>query len=83
MVDAKPDSYQKMAGLIAYYNRFAFHYRALTFDDNAGTCLQVYSCGGNWPDGQLDLGLETPVAVPEGMPIRLRVEVQNLSLIHI
>lgn len=80
VVDAKPDSYQKMAGLIAYYNRFAFHYLALTFDDNAGTCLQVYSCGGNWPDGQLDLGLETPVAVPEGMPIRLRVEVQNCAL---
>lgn len=80
VVDAQPQNYQQMAGLIAYYNRFAFHYLALTFDELAGRCLQIFSCAGDWPDGSLTVALDTPVAVPAGQTIRLRVEVHDCAL---
>ena len=80
VVEARPKNYQQMAGLIAYYNRFAFHYLALTFDETVGTCLHVFSCLGDWPDGRLTVLLESPVSVPEGLPVRLRVEVRGCAL---
>lgn len=80
VVDAHPQNYQQMAGLIAYYNRCAFHYLALTYDDAAGTCLQVFSCAGDWPIGNLTIPLEQPVAVPADQPIRLRVDVHDCAL---
>ena len=80
VVDAHPQNYQQMAGLIAYYNRCAFHYLALTFDDVAGTCLQVFSCAGDWPVGNLTVPLEQPVAVPADQPVRLRVDVHDCAL---
>ena len=80
VVEASPKSYQQMAGLIAYYNRFAFHYLALTFDETVGTCLHVFSCLGDWPDGRLTVLLESPVKVPEGQAVRLRVEVRGCAL---
>lgn len=80
VVDAHPQNYQQMAGLIAYYNRCAFHYLALTFDEVAGTCLQVFSCAGDWPIGNLTIPLEQPVAVPADQPVRLRVDVNDCAL---
>ncbi len=80
VVDAHPKNYQQMAGLIAYYNRCAFHYLALTFDEVAGTCLQVFSCAGDWPIGNLTIPLEQPVAVPADQPVRLRVDVNDCAL---
>lgn len=80
VVEAMPVNYQQMAGLIAYYNRFAFHYLALTWDADLGTCLQIFSCAGDWPDGRLTLGLELAVAVPASMPILMRVEVDGCAL---
>ena len=80
VVEARPENHQQMAGLIAYYNRFAFHYLTLTFDAVAGICLHVFSCAGDWPNGQLTVGLETPVAVPPGQPVRMRVEVKDCAL---
>lgn len=80
VVDAHPQNYQQMAGLIAYYNRCAFHYLALTFDEVSGTCLQVFSCAGDWPIGNLTIPLEQPVAVPADQPIRLRVDVHDCAL---
>jgi xylan 1,4-beta-xylosidase len=80
-VEAEPKTLQQMAGLIAYYNRSAFHYLALGWDDALGPCLQVYSANGQWPVmGPLSLGLETPVAVPAGRPVRMKVEVRGTAL---
>lgn len=80
VVEAHPESHQQMAGLIAYYNRFAFHYLALTFDVKTGICLHVFSCVGDWPNGQLTLGLEAPLAIPPGQPVRMKVEVKDCAL---
>jgi len=80
VVEASPTTYQQMAGLMAYYNRCAFHYLALTFDEKAGTCLHIFSCLGDWPDGRLTVALDDPVSVPQDQPIRLRLEVRDCAL---
>lgn len=80
VVEALPTNHQQMAGLIAYYNRFAFHYLALIWDSVAGTCLQIFSCAGDWPEGRLTLALEQPVPVAAGAPIRMRIEVDGCAL---
>ena len=74
-----PGSYQQMAGLIAYYNRFAYHFLGVSHDEKGGRSLQIYSCNGLWPDGQTLLGLDEPVSLAEG-PVRLRAEVRRLAL---
>ena len=79
-VEAIPQNRQQMAGLIAYYNRFAFHYLTLTFDADIGTCLHIFSCAGDWPEGRLTLALDAPVAVPAGAPVRMQVKVDGCAL---
>jgi len=79
-VAADPTSHLQMAGLIAYYNRFAFHYLALTWDAEAGRCLQVLSCNGAFPIGAVSLGLDKPVSVRGTGPIRMRAEVRGAAL---
>ncbi|MDR3438767.1 glycoside hydrolase family 43 protein [Telmatospirillum sp.] len=79
-IDANPASYRQMAGLVTYYNRFAYHYLALTFDETIGRCLQILSCNGAWPLGTLTLGLDAPVPIPATGTVRMRVEVRGASL---
>jgi xylan 1,4-beta-xylosidase len=79
-VFAAPTSHLQLAGLAAYYNRFAFHYLALTFDEAAGTCLQVISCNGVFPGGHTTMGTIHPVPVPAGVPIRMKAEVRGTAL---
>jgi xylan 1,4-beta-xylosidase len=79
-VHAAPSHYQETAGLIAYYNRYSYHYLALTHDDAVGTCLQIWSCRGDWPAGLMTLPLDKPVPVPAGKAIRMKVEVDSTAL---
>jgi xylan 1,4-beta-xylosidase len=79
-VEAQPRSYQQMAGLIAYYNRYAFHYLALTHDEVAGACLQVFSCAGDYPQGTLTVALDAPVPVDAAHPVRMKVVVDGCAL---
>jgi xylan 1,4-beta-xylosidase len=78
-VEASPASHLQMAGLIAYYNRFAYHYLSLTWDEKLGRCLQIFYCNGQWPNGMTMLGLDVPIPVPAG-PVRMRVEVRGAAL---
>jgi xylan 1,4-beta-xylosidase len=79
-VTANPTSHMQLAGLAAYYNRFAYHYLALTYDQAAGTCLQVISCNGVYPGGHTSLGTQYPVPVPAGAPVRMKIEVRGTAL---
>lgn len=79
-VHADPKIHMQLAGLVAYYNRFAYHYLALTFDQAVGTCLQVISCSGTQGGGQTTIGLVEPIPVPAGSPVRLKVEVRTTTL---
>lgn len=80
VVEADPTTHLQLAGLIAYYNRCAYHYLALTFDDQLGTVLTILSCEGDWPLARINQPLPQPVPVPQGTPIRLRVAVDGAEL---
>jgi xylan 1,4-beta-xylosidase len=72
LVDFEPDCYQRMAGLICYYNSVKFHYLYISHDETAGKHVAVMSC---LPDsGQPEVGAP-PIPIPGGVPVHLRVEV--------
>lgn len=79
VVEAAPDHYGQMAGLIAYYARFSYFYLCLTHDDTAGRCLNILYCDGGWPNGMTLSGLDTPAPVSNG-PVHMRMEVRGPAL---
>lgn len=79
IVDTEPATFQQMAGLIAYYNRFKFHYLAVTADDEGHRVLTILSCNGDWPEGGLTAVLPVAVPLPDG-PVRLGLDVDGVVL---
>ncbi|MBZ9560247.1 MULTISPECIES: glycoside hydrolase family 43 protein [unclassified Modicisalibacter] len=75
-----PEDYQQCAGLIAYYNRFKFHYLAVTRDDAGRRVLTILSCADNWPSGDLDFPLAAPVMLDEETSVRLGLTMDGASL---
>ena len=72
VVDFDPEHFQQMAGLICYYNGIKFHYLYISRDEAAGKQIGVMSC---LPDtGQPEIAA-SPIPVPAGVPVHLRVEV--------
>ena len=43
-ISFKPQNFQQMAGMAAYYNTYLFHYLYLSYDEEVGLCLQIHSC---------------------------------------
>jgi xylan 1,4-beta-xylosidase len=72
MVDFEPASFQHMAGLVCYYNGFKFHYFYISHDETLGKHVRVMSCH---PDQVQTDVFTPPIAIPAGMPVHLRVEV--------
>jgi xylan 1,4-beta-xylosidase len=68
---ADPPTWQRMAGLITYYNRHKFHAALVTREGNARV-LRLMSCLGDWPGERLTTHAILPV--PEG-PVTLSVQV--------
>ena len=57
------ESFQQMAGLVAYYNTHLFHYLYISIDERLGRCLQIHSCD----DGVSSFPLaDALVPLPEG-----------------
>ena len=79
LMDYSPRDYQTMAGLIAYYNRHQFHYLYITVGPKGGRQLEIQSCNGDWPEGELTFPLEAPVDLPDGL-IELGVDVDLSGL---
>lgn len=72
VVEFEPQGYQQMAGLVCYYNGSKFHYLYVSRDDDAGKHVRIMSC---LPD-QVQSDVFSPaVAIPDGVPVQLRVEV--------
>ncbi|MEP2704058.1 MAG: glycoside hydrolase family 43 protein [Roseibium sp.] len=71
----EPTTYQHAAGLTTYYNRHKFHFLAVTWNAQQGRCLTIFSCLGDWPDGNLSYPVD-PIAIADG-PIELAVDVTN------
>jgi xylan 1,4-beta-xylosidase len=71
-IDFDPGSFQQMAGLVCYYNGSKFHYLFISYDETLGRHVRAMSC---LPDQvQTDIFSES-IAIPSGLPVYLRVEV--------
>jgi xylan 1,4-beta-xylosidase len=72
VVDFEPEHFQQLAGLICYYNGAKFHYLYISHDETLGKHLRVMSA---LPDQVQSDAFTTPIALPAGMPVELRVVV--------
>lgn len=71
-VEFEPEHFQQMAGLVCYYNSAKFHYLYISHDESIGKHLRVMSC---IPDSLQADAFTSPVAIPDGKPVHLRVEI--------
>ena len=72
----QPQSFQQMAGLVAYYNTYLYHYLYLSCDEQLGRCLQIHSCD----DGRSSFPLECDVIPVCDGEIYLRAVFDNSRL---
>lgn len=79
MVEFAPETYQQVAGLTHYYNRYKFHALGVTWHEELGRSLVIQSCPGDYPSGRLSFPIEDGVSVPEGK-LHLAVEVHANDL---
>jgi xylan 1,4-beta-xylosidase len=75
-----PTTYQQVAGLTYYYNRFKFHFVAVTWHETLGRVLTMMSCPGDYPDGRLVFSLDAPVPLAKNEPVALAAEVDGPTL---
>lgn len=78
-VEFEPTDLQQFAGLIAYYNRFKFHYLAVIRNDDGDRVLSVMSCNDEWPSGNLDI-IDTGKVLAPGVPVRLALDIREREL---
>ncbi|NDW06952.1 glycoside hydrolase family 43 protein [Jiella pacifica] len=79
-IECSPTGYQQFAGLIAWYNRFKFHYLVVTADEAGARLLTVYSCPADWPNARLSFPLAEPIRLPADGPVRLGCDVDDGEL---
>jgi xylan 1,4-beta-xylosidase len=72
LIEFEPEHFQQLAGLVCYYNSTKFHYLHLSHDETIGKHLRVMSCA---PDSMQADSFTSPIAIPTGKPVHLRVEV--------
>ena len=72
VIEFEPEHFQQMAGLVCYYNSAKFHYLYVSHDERLGKHLRVMSC---LPDQVQSDAFTAPIAIPAGVPVHLRVEV--------
>lgn len=78
-LEFEPDDIQQFAGLIAYYNRFKFHYLAVSLNDEGDKVLSVMSCHDEWPSGQLDIA-EPGIVLEPGLSVHLGLDIREREL---
>jgi len=64
--------------LVCYYNGSKFHYLCISHDEAMGKHIRVMSC---LPDQAPPDIFTEPLAIPTGMPVHLRVEVDYERLL--
>jgi xylan 1,4-beta-xylosidase len=75
-----PKTYQQVAGLTYYYNRYKFHFVAVTWHETLGRVLTMMSCEGDYPDGRMTFPLAAPIALRGSDPVRLAARVDHARL---
>jgi len=79
VLEFSPDTYQQVAGLTHYYNRYKFHALGISWHETLGRVLVIQSCAGDYPQGRLEFPIGSGLALPEGR-IHLAVEVRDNDL---
>src|SRR5271165_6323770 len=79
-VDFQPWTFQQAAGLVAYYNRYKFHFLAITCDERLGRALTILSCEGDYPEGRLSFPLGAPIRLDAPGPVGLAASVDRATL---
>jgi len=77
-VEFEPEHFQQQAGLVCYYGAAKFHYLYITHDDETGKHLRVMS---SLPNHLQADAFTAPIAIPAGVPVQLRVEVDEERLV--
>mgnify|MGYP002757944689 FL=1 len=77
-VEFEPQHYQQQAGLVCYYGAAKFHYLYLSHDEELGKHLRVMS---SLPNHMQSDAFSAPIPVPAGVPVELRVEVDEERLL--
>ena len=72
IVEFEPEHFQQMAGLVCYYNSSKFHYFYVSRDQENGKHVRVMSA---LPDHATSDAFTPAIAIGQGVPIELRVEV--------
>lgn len=78
LVEFEPEHFQQQAGLVCYYGAAKFHYLYITHDDEIGKHLRVMS---SLPNHMQADSFTAPIALPSGVPVALRVEVDEERLV--
>ncbi len=76
-LEFSPTSFQQAAGLVLYYNRYKFHFLAITLDERLGRVLTIMSCA-DYPEGRLSFPLAS-IPLRSG-PVRLAANVDRAEL---
>lgn len=71
-MEFEPTHYQQAAGLVCYYNGAKFHYLHVSRDEQHRKHIRVMSA---LPDQPQSDAFTSPISIPEGMPVELRVEI--------
>ncbi|MCC2971263.1 glycoside hydrolase family 43 protein [Massilia sp. IC2-476] len=77
-VEFEPQHYQQQAGLVCYYGAAKFHYLYLSHDEDLGKHLRVMS---SLPNHVQSDAFTPPIPLPAGVPVELRVEVDEERLL--
>ncbi|MBI3867365.1 MAG: glycoside hydrolase family 43 protein [Verrucomicrobia bacterium] len=72
VIEFEPEHFQRLAGLVCYYNSVKFHYLYLSHDETVGKHLRVMSSVPDLPQADAFTPL---ISIPTGKPVHLRVEV--------
>ncbi|OON62722.1 glycoside hydrolase 43 family protein [Massilia sp. KIM] len=78
LLDFEPEHFQQQAGLVCYYGAAKFHYLYVSHDEVLGKHLRVMSSLPNHVQAD---SFSAPLALPAGVPLELRVEVDEERLL--
>jgi xylan 1,4-beta-xylosidase len=77
-VEFEPEHFQQQAGLVCYYGGAKFHYLYISHDEDIGKHLRVMSSLPNHVQAD---SFTKPIPLPSGVPVQLRVEVDEERLL--
>jgi len=78
-LDFQPETFQQAAGLTLFYNRYKFHFLAISAGEDGRRVVTIMSCLGDDPSGRLTFPTES-VVLPDDGCVRLRAQVDEAEL---